>query len=157
MCTCECVRTRPPALGGGAVCGSGGTSELEGGYRAKHIRSPASRVWAAPAVKGAGRKAHCSSERVVGVRVLTLLLSQFDTVFGFLFLFSFTFFLRRSRRVKSSPSPPQSNGNMKPFVLLSCPSCVHLLLPLPPTPPPCCLSPLCVFEPTFRQLRHSSV
>lgn len=52
-------------------------------------------VWAAPAVKGAGRKAHCSSERVVGVRVLTLLLSQFDTVFGcfFLFLFfSFFFF-----------------------------------------------------------------
>lgn len=121
--------------------------------------SGARRHWSlgSPSSEGAGRKAHCSSERVVGVRVLTLLLSQFDTVFGFLFLFSFSFFLRRSRRVKSSPSPPQSNGNMKPFVLLSCPSCVHLLLPLPPTPPPCCLSPLCVFEPTFRQLRHSSV
>lgn len=59
-----------------------------------------------PSSEGAGRKAHCSSERVVGVRVLTLSLSQFDTVFGFLFLFSFSFFLRRSRRVKSSPSPP---------------------------------------------------
>lgn len=40
-------------------------------------------------MKGAGRNAHGSSERVES-RVLTLLLSQFDMVFG---VFVFSFFL----------------------------------------------------------------
>lgn len=120
-----------------------------------HPEPGVSGVWAAPAVKGAGHKAHCSSERVVGVCVLTLLLSQFDTVFGFfVFVFFFSFF-RRSGRVKFPL--PQSNGNMKPFVLLmplpvstfSCPSLPSLL--------PAAFPYFVCLSPTFRQLQHSSV